>query len=67
MINQKILVTGASGFVGKSLCAELLSQGYSVLAAVRSSSSVVKNAEMVTIGEIDGDADWTDALKGVDV
>lgn len=64
---MKILVTGANGFVGKPLCAELLSQDYVVLAAMRSSGSVVKNAEMVTIGEIDGDTDWTDALNGVDV
>ncbi|MDP2071936.1 NAD-dependent epimerase/dehydratase family protein [Methylotenera sp.] len=64
---MKILVTGANGFVGKFLCAELHSQGYAVSAAVRSSSSLVKNAEMVTIGEIDGDTDWIDTLNGVDV
>lgn len=43
---MKILVTGANGFVGKSLCTELLSQGYAVLATVRSSGLVVKNTEI---------------------
>ncbi|MDP1614764.1 MAG: SDR family oxidoreductase, partial [Methylococcales bacterium] len=64
---MKVLVTGASGFVGKSLCAELLNQGHGVVAAVRSIGSVVKNAEIVTVGEIDGATDWTDAFNGADV
>jgi len=30
---MRFLVTGASGFVGRSLCAELLRQGYAIRAA----------------------------------
>lgn len=63
---MKIIVTGANGFVGKSLCAALHGQGHTVLAAVRASGSMVKNAEMVTLGEIDGNTRWVDALSGVD-
>ena len=63
----KILVTGASGFVGKSLIAELFRQGYSIGAAVRSTKSQINNAEVVVVGEIDGKTDWTNALRSVDV
>ena len=63
----KILVTGASGFVGKSLTAELFRQGYAIGAAVRSKKSQIYNAEVVVVGEIDGNTDWTNALRNVDV
>ena len=63
----KILVTGASGFIGKSLTTKLIWQGYSVCAAVRSTKSQVNNAEVVVVGEIDGNTDWTNALRSVDV
>ncbi|MDO3412018.1 NAD-dependent epimerase/dehydratase family protein [Saccharibacillus sp. CPCC 101409] len=32
---EKVMVTGANGFVGRRLCADLTSRGYEVLAAVR--------------------------------
>ena len=63
----KFLVTGANGFVGKPLCAELLRQGQSVRAALRSANSPVENVEMAAVGSIDGKTDWTEALRGVGV
>ena len=63
----KILVTGASGFVGKSLTAELFRQDYDIGAAARSTKSQINNAEVVVVGEIDGNTDWTNALRNVDV
>jgi len=63
---MRFLVTGASGFIGKLLCTELLRQGQSVRAAVRSANSLVENVEVVVVGSIDGQTDWTDALRGVD-
>ena len=63
----KILVTGASGFVGKSLTAELFRQGYDIGAAVRSAKAQINNAEVAVVGEIDGKTDWTNALRRVDV
>ena len=66
-IVPKILVTGASGFVGKSLTAELFRQGYAIGAAVRSTKSQINYAEVVVVGEIDGNTDWTNALRSVDV
>ena len=61
-----MLVTGANGFVGKPLCAELLRRGQSVRASVRSGNTMDGNVEAVTVGAIDGETDWSAALNGVD-
>ena len=65
MIN--ICCTGANGFVGKALCAELFQQNYSVRAAVRSASIQIENTEPISIGEINAETDWTSALLGIKV
>lgn len=64
---MRFLVTGANGFVGKYLCAELLRQGQLVRAAVRSASSPIPDIEVVTINAIDGEINWANALRDVDV
>jgi nucleoside-diphosphate-sugar epimerase len=64
---MKFLITGANGFVGKPLCAELLRQGHSVRAALRSASTAVAGVEVAVIGAIDGATDWADALRDVEV
>lgn len=64
---MKILVTGASGFVGKSLIAHLLSQGHPASAAVRSKATVIEGAEAVVVADINGGTDWSVALNDVDV
>lgn len=63
---MRLLITGANGFVGKLLCAELLRQGQSVRAAVRSASSPVENIELAVVGSLGSETDWTNALRGVD-
>ena len=64
---MKFLVTGANGFVGKLLCKELLRQGQSVRAAVRSGKSLIDNTEVIIVGAIDSETNWADALRDVDV
>jgi len=64
---MKFLITGANGFVGKSLCAELLRQGQFVCATVRTVDSSLENIEVAMIGSINGETNWTAALRGVDV
>lgn len=64
---MKFLVTGADGFVGKPLCSELLRQGQSVRAALRSAKQVAENIEVAVVGSLDGETEWTQALFGVDV
>ena len=61
------LVTGATGFVGTALCAELLARGFAVRAAVRSEDSPIENRGMAVVGAIDGETDWNEALRDVDV
>lgn len=64
---MRFLVTGASGFVGKHLCAELLSRGQPVRAAVRASRKLDSELEQVLVSSIDGGTDWSDALRDVEV
>jgi len=63
---SKVLVTGANGFVGRALCAELLRRGQAICAAVRSGNSTLENVEVATVGAIDGETDWSDALSNID-
>ena len=60
------LVTGANGFVGKALCAELSRKGYSVRAVVRAKVTLKENAEVVSVQEVDGITDWSATLSNVD-
>jgi UDP-glucose 4-epimerase len=63
----RVLVTGATGFVGAHLCPLLQQSGFAVRAALRSSQSVPTGAnECVLVGEIDGNTEWTAALSNVD-
>jgi nucleoside-diphosphate-sugar epimerase len=63
---MKLLVTGANGMVGSSVCAELVRRGHEVRAAVRSGGVVFERVEQVVIGSINCDTDWTSALRNVD-
>lgn len=64
---MKFLITGATGFVGRALCAELLERGQFVRAALRLIPQEAENVEVVIVGAIDEDTDWAEALQGMDV
>jgi nucleoside-diphosphate-sugar epimerase len=61
---KRVLVTGATGFVGREVCARLAARGVAVRAAVRTPGSGA--ADEVRVGEIDDSTDWRAALEGVD-
>lgn len=58
---MKVLVTGANGFVGNALVADLRARGHEVVAATRRPSE-----NTVGVGELDGTTDWRAALQGCD-
>lgn len=64
---MRFLVTGASGFVGRALCAELLAREQSVRAVLRTESNLPGNIEQVLIKSVHSKTDWTEALQGIDV
>ena len=64
---MKVLVTGATGFVGAALCRFLSEQGDEVWATCRDERPVRFADRVVRLVSIDGGTDWMDALYGVDV
>jgi nucleoside-diphosphate-sugar epimerase len=61
------LVTGANGFVGQSLCIELMRRGLPVRGAMRSRCELPSGVEATIVGAIDGKTSWADALRDVEV
>lgn len=69
---QRLLVTGANGFIGKSFCIEAINRGYTVRGITRAAydfSSSVKNKDIenISLGNIDANTDWKSALLNCDV
>jgi len=64
----RVLVTGATGFIGGVLCEALARADYLVRGALRTDRAVpVAVAEKVIVGDINSTTDWTQALEGVDL
>ena len=63
---MNVLVTGANGFVGRSLCRVLRASGLRVRGAVRSAIQTV-DFEPVVVGDIGADTPWRAALGEIDV
>lgn len=60
---MKVLVTGATGFVGAALCDTLAASGVEVVPAARSKSGLPHE---VVVGNLDTSTDWRPALTGCD-
>ena len=60
-----VLVTGADGFVGRTLNAALLASGHQVRAASRRGQPLA-GCESVAIGDSAAEVDWRPALAGID-
>ena len=57
-----VLVTGASGLVGRRLCHRLMRDGLNVCAAVRTFPPIDTLDQMMVVGPIDQATDWRQAL-----
>ncbi len=62
---MKVLVTGASGFVGRHLIPALLRE-HEVVAATRRADSAPRGSVEVVVGDIDGSTEWADVVEGID-
>ena len=62
-----VLVTGASGFIGKALIGTLAGDGFAVRAAARDPGSIAANAgtERVALPDLARPVDWSPLLDGV--
>lgn len=60
-------MTGASGFIGRRVCAELRECGYELRAAVREPSKASGlSGDVLCVGDMASATDWSRAVAGVD-
>lgn len=64
---KTVLITGATGFVGRPLCDEMIRRQWRVKVALRSRDYFSADMEPVIVGAIDGRTDWVNTLNDVDV
>lgn len=67
--NSRILVTGATGFIGRAVCIALHQRGFTVRAVVRNAATTkecLPAAEVALIDDINSNSDWSNALEGID-
>jgi nucleoside-diphosphate-sugar epimerase len=62
---SRVLVTGASGFVGSALAAELTKWSIPLRLCSRSSVMSIESVDFVRIDTVSGDTDWSEALLGI--
>ena len=66
-MSLRVLITGASGFVGQAACKQVVRQGAHVRGALRKHHELSDSVEQVVVGDVTGATDWGRALSGVDV
>lgn len=66
-MGERVLITGASGFVGRHLADAMIRTGYRVRRALRGPAAAAPDSDDVVLGDFDGRTDWSAALAGVEV
>lgn len=63
----RILVTGASGFIGSAVTSALVAAGHRVRAASRRPMKIAGDAEWVELPNLEGEVDWDPLIDGMDI
>ena len=65
---KKILITGASGFIGANLMRELVNRGFDVKGTIRrDKANLTDNLKnYIYIDDISSDINWSDVLSDID-
>jgi nucleoside-diphosphate-sugar epimerase len=67
-VNARVLVTGASGFIGRALVEELSAAGHRVRAAMRQPADVFpREVEVVAVSDLTRPVEWRLLLKNIDM
>lgn len=61
----RLLITGATGFVGKAVWEQAVLRSLAVKGVLRKSGEMPSRIEPVVFGEIDRETDWEHALHDV--
>lgn len=66
-MSRRILITGASGFIGKALISRLAQEGIAVRAAARNPETIpaLEGVERVAMADLRETVDWEPLLEGV--
>jgi len=63
---MKVVVTGATGFIGRVVCGELARRGFDVRAATRKAGGEIPGVECMPLGDFGPDTRWEAALASDD-
>ncbi len=66
MADKRVLLTGATGFIGKGLVTALASAGYRIRAATRTMTTLPEEIESAVVGDLRRPVNLTEALRDVD-
>jgi UDP-glucose 4-epimerase len=65
---SRILVTGASGFIGRALVTDFAGAGHSVRAAMRQPADIFpRSVEVVAVSDLTRPVEWRALLKGAEI
>jgi len=64
---MRVLLTGATGFIGRPLSVQLLSQGFDLTVALRKKSDFfTENVKQISVGDFSHNIDWSSILEEID-